>query len=84
MNQSALKGGEGARDDRALGRKVEVGVQSRTGGPKPKFDRYKIGYTGLNDGIDECGFSCRDRVKPGWAICYRFQLRGNLFFGDIP
>ena len=50
-------------DSRALGRHVEVGVQSNTGRPK-----LMIGYADLNGGIDERGFSCWARVKPGWAL----------------
>ena len=58
----------GGRDGRALGRQVEAGVQSSTGRPKPRlFDSYKIRYANLNGGIDECEFSCRGRVKTGWA-----------------
>ena len=66
VNQSGLEGREEGRDGRALERHVELGVQSSTGRPKPRvFDRYKIGYADVNIGIDERGFSCRARVKPG-------------------
>ena len=36
VNQSALEGGEGGRDGRALGRFVKAGVPSNTGRPKPR------------------------------------------------
>ena len=50
-----------------MGRRVEAGVQSSTGGPK-LFDRHEIGYADSNGGIDERGFSCQARAKPGWAL----------------
>ena len=66
VNQSALEGGEGEgmAEHWAAGRGL---CAVKYGGTEAEgCYRYKIGYADLNNGIDERGFSCRARLKPGY------------------
>ena len=65
VNQSDLKGGEGGGMAEHWGDMWRlVCSQVRRDRSRGLFDRYKIGYTDLNDGIDERIFL----PGPGWAL----------------